>query len=321
MSLSNLPAHLRVLLLFVGAAIAVIILGVYGRATMWARNTRASADLMQLEQRKAEFQELANELPARQEEFLGAVRDLLHLDTGLKPDEYVPSCLEQFRLWASQNRLSLTSFRPGDMIVPPPPPRKEATGEKPFEEEVGETLVGTLVGKESWAVFEKSKGKKGEPPEYDVLRVGARLTTKSGKEGILKRIGENDLEVEYNKTPYTVPVKKWETDSMRLEVMVEGGYEDFQRFLRSMNRFPKLINVAELSITAAAGAESGRLRFRLNTQFFFLPEEVEKTLAEAKAPIGGSVGAGVGAGGVSGGDLGNTQAVSAGAGSQGALPY
>lgn len=316
MFLSNLPGHLKLLLMFVAAAVVVAAGGMYGYSKMGQKNARLKGELGQLEQQKEEFQKLAEQLTEREVEFQNDIGDLIHLDTGLTRDEYVPTALEQFRLWASQNRLLLALFRPGEMVVPPPPPREEGEkGEKAFEAEVAEMLVGTIMGDEPWVILKKGKGSK-EEPEYEVLAAGGTLTTVSGKEGIVKVIRQAEVELEYDKKPYTVRVLRPETESMKLELALEGSYEDFQRFLRSMNRFPKLVRVSNVSITEA-GVETGGLRFRLGAQLFFLPEEVEKVLAEAEAPTSGPIGFGVGSGGISGVHLGVPEARPGSAGALG----
>jgi hypothetical protein len=191
-----------------------------------------------------------------------------------------------------------------------PPETKE--GEKSFESEVADMLVGGTSGTEAWAAFKKGGAREKGGGDYDVLGVGATLTTWSGKRGVIKRVGQTDLDVEYKGNTYTVRVPEWNPESIKIELSLEGTYADFQRFLRTLNRFPKLLNVSEVGMNKAATGVD-RLRFRLNVQLFFLPEEVEKVLAEAKAPIGSAGSPGPGAGGVPGGDAGLQEAGGGGA--------
>ena len=120
----------------------------------------------------------------------------------------------------------------------------------------------------------------------------------SGNGGTITKIGPADIEVKYKEKPYTVRVPNKEMTSMVLELVLDGTYEDFQRFLRSMNRFPKLVKVNEVGISPAQQGTS-LLRFRVNTRLFFLSEEVEKVLAEAKTPVVSAGSGGVSVGGSS----------------------
>lgn len=315
MALSNLPKHVKVMLAFVLGGLILLAGGLYGFAKMGRRNAQLAVELRQLEGQRGEFGKLAKQLTQRQDEYFGEIMDLKQLSLGLKKDEIIPSTLEEFRIASSYDHLALISFRPGDMITPPAIQRTEAAKtEKPFDLEVGEILVGRVVGGDSWAVFDVSKVKKESKSDYEVLGVGAIVTTPSGRQGVIKTISETGVQVEHKNTVYSAKIPRAKGDAMKLDLAFEGTYEDFQRFLQTMNRFPKMVKVTNVSI-GALGPETNRLRYRVDSQLFFVPEEVEKVLEEAKASIGGAYSAGGGAGGV-GGVVGNEEGASAGAGSE-----
>lgn len=237
--------------LIVVAVLAVVLIGAYF-LVIQPKLTQVAASQAQLDSLESQYTSLkavADQKPL----YLGLIKQVQSRLTGVEltadPRAYIPSYLKQIEDLATRDGLVVTAIVPQPLPTPSgsPTPAPGATGANAVQNApiIGQPLA--RAGKALNASNTQAESENAQMPQGGAQTAMTGATPVPGASGA------------------PVPVKAGATMSPRVNALVylnqsfqqvpvnmefSGNYTDLQKFLRDLNKFPKLIGVGNVTLTS-----------------------------------------------------------------------